>query len=1133
MTTGTRTRNAETLDLTRPGIIEASAGTGKTFAIAEIYLALLRGKTAYPQEAKSAAEADSSARERRAARVGEILVVTFTEAATAELRERLCARIRTARKSTDTPDAERAALLLAEAEFDEAAVSTIHGFCSRALKEFGAAAARTDKIVASTADELSRFVERRLARARIGGEKNLSSVGVEDVLRAMNPFLQNPATVPVPPPPDDARGNALFGIVAETLPEWRAARGNGRDISYGEILLELLNALRETPELAGKIASRFRAAIVDEFQDTDPVQWEIFRRIFIENKRPIFCVGDPKQAIYEFRGGDVRAYRNARTEILDAGRGNTLSLGENWRSEPETIAAFNEIFQGDARVSDTLFFGGSKTRRSIRARIGGTLEYSPVAFPQSKAEKLGAEKIAARERVPAAVLRTFAAATNRDVALNGSVIPRVVKDVLELVRDRGVPASDIAILVFDNEEAGAFRSALMRADVPVSTTARGNVLCRPIARELSDIVHAMLLPQDNALFRRARLTSFFAGTPLRNLSADGDSPEIDAARRAFVEARERWSRNGFLPAFRCLSDRLEFSKNFASLPQAKTLATDVPHLAELIHAKERGGALSPRMLADAFDFMLASADPSDESDAVQLRSDSDGESVKILTVHKSKGLEFEIVFVSSLWKKQLLSTSKRGLPDFAKCGGNDGETRVIFDARPAKEKSEEFLRGVAETAAANAASLFYVALTRARSRVVLCHVPQKQGACKSIWNSYQNQILDAAGIFLSGAEKAFPHWKIVDEYESLPEDAFPPRSGDARSVPAEKEKLPMLAGEDAERRFAHAENALKRISRDAEGVFSFSRLIRNSESESLARRENDENPAGTPDDDGDGGFSSDAGTPTEDRENGGGGEEEFFPRRDFFDLPAGPEFGTLVHLVFEKTDFRSRANLSRILDAFLPQLPNWAGAEERERATLKKRFAEMVESALSLPLGKENIRLETLGESDVVREMEFHFPIKRSRALTAELYRIFKSWGGIYAETAERHWAPDARAAGTPLNVVGMMTGVIDLAFRANGRYFILDWKTNAVAPRGVPADYRLSSAAVREETVRHGYALQWTIYAVALRRFLSRSLGENYVHDRDFGGVVYLFVRWLAPLCDAGTLTSARLDELEQALFL
>lgn len=1129
MTTGTRTRNAETLELTRPGIIEASAGTGKTFAIAEIHLALLRGKTAYPQEAESAAEADSSARERRAARVGEILVVTFTDAATAELRERLRARIRAARKSTDTPDAERAALLLAEAEFDEAAVFTIHGFCLRALKEFGAAAARTDKIVGSTADELSRFVERRLARARIGGEKNLSSVGVEDVLRAMNPFLQNPATVPVPPPPQDARGNALFGIVAETLLEWRAARGNARDISYEEILLELLNALRETPELAGKIASRFRAAIVDEFQDTDPVQWEIFRRIFIENKRPIFCVGDPKQAIYEFRGGDVRAYRNARAEILDAGRGNTLSLGENWRSEPETIAAFNEIFQGDARVSDTLFFGGSKTRRSVRARIGGTLEYSPVAFPRSKAEKLGAEKIAARERVPAAVLRTFEAATNRDVALNGSVVPRVVKDVLELVRSRGVPAADIAILVSDNAEAGAFRSALMRASVPVSTTARGNVLCRPIARELSDVVRAMLSPQDDALFRRARLTSFFAGTPLRDLSAEDDSPEIDTARRAFAEARERWSRNGFLPAFRGLSDRLEFSKNFASLPQAKTLATDVPHLAELIHAKERGGELSPRMLADAFDLMLASADPSDESDAVQLRSDSDGESVKILTVHKSKGLEFEIVFVSSLWKKQLLSA--RGLPDFAKCGGDDGETRVIFDARPAKEKSEEFLRGVAETAAANAASLFYVALTRARSRVVLCHVPQKPDARGDIWNSYQNLILDASG-FLSGAGKAFPHWKIVDEYEPLPDDAFPPRGGDAQSVPAEKEKLSTLAPEDAERRFARAENALKRISRDAEGVFSFSRLIRNSESESLARRENDENPAGTPDDDGDGGFSPDAGTAAEVRGNGGG-EEEFFPRKDFFDLPAGPEFGTLVHLVFEKTDFRSRANLSRILDAFLPQLPNWAGAEERERATLKKRFAEMVESALSLPLGKEKIRLETLGENDVVREMEFHFPIKRSRALDAELYRIFKSWGGIYAETAERHWAPDARAAGTPLNVAGMMTGVIDLAFRANGRCFILDWKTNAVAPRGVPADYRLPSAALREETVRHGYALQWTIYAVALRRFLSRSLGENYVHDRDFGGVVYLFVRWLAPLCDAGTLTSARLDELEQALFL
>lgn len=1155
MTAGTRT--SPTLDLTRPGFVEASAGTGKTFTIAEIYLALLRGEKRFaPRERDAAGTADESPTEDRTGtppRVGEILVVTFTDAATAELRDRLRRRIRDALKDAAAAR-ERVLLRLADSEFDESAIFTIHGFCLRVLKDFGISA-RTDDVVSSPDDEFARFVSRWRARRIAAGEKIFFDVSAKEIGDAMKPPLRNPELVPAPPEnASDARGNALFRAATEAVREWTAQRKAAKNISYGEMLIELRDALRADPALAKKIAARFRVAVVDEFQDTDPVQWEIFRRIFLANRRPIFCVGDPKQAIYEFRGGDIRAYRRARAEILEAGSGNALTLDENFRSEPETIAAFNEIFSFDAKISCELFAGTPKNPRAFSAPIAGTLEYAPVAFPRIKAKALGAEELAARERVPAAVLKIAPAASNREEAKK-SVAEDIALDVANLVGG-GVPAGSIAVLVSDNKEANLYRALLSREKVPVSTTARGNVLCEPIARALADVMRAMLDPQNAALFRRALITPFFAGTGTRLLLGAEDSvagtvafpenllpeevfvpeffpDESEEAQQAFADAHERWARSGFLPAFRTLSERLGFSENLATLPDAPALATNVAHLTELIHARERAAGFPPRTLADAFGAMLAGASDDDDSDDVQLRADNDGAAVQILTVHKSKGLEFDFVFVPSLWAKSLLPPTHNP-PASAKRTGADGRTELLFDAAPAKGKSENFLRAAAETAGTNAASLFYVALTRARKRVVVHHVPQSaSGARRGVWESYQKKILEAAGFFSEDEDarrRALPHWTVVPAFGTLPPESFP-QLDETRAAEAQlsllEDKLLLIPPDEARERFVAAESAMKKLARDAEGVFSFSKIIHATDSDdATARRENDDETR-RDGDDADASDSAAAGTPASI-------DEISFPRQNFSDLPVGAEFGTIAHLVFEKTDFRSRENLPRVLDAVLPQLPRWAETPAAERRALRRKFAEMVEANLALPLlGARGFRLEELGEGDFASEMEFHFPLKRSRDAFDALSRIFGSWGGVYAETAERHWSPRALGAGTPLSIGGMMTGVVDLAFRADGKFFILDWKTNVVAPRGVPADFRLPLSAVREEIVKHGYALQWAIYALALRKFLRRSLGDAFDWDRDFGGIVYLFVRWLAPYFEAGTLSSERLDALERVFSL
>ncbi len=1104
---------SDVLDLTRPGIIEASAGTGKTFTIAEIFLALLRGEKTFPKR-KDAEEAEgTSAGGFSAPSAREILVVTFTEAATAELKARLRKKIRDALSGPEretNPDA-RDALMLADAEFDEAPVFTIHGFCLRVMKEFGIARSRTGEVRGDVGDELLRFAVRRRARRIAAGDEVWRSVEPGEIRKVVSRFLKNPDLVPVPPAPEDARGNALFRVAQEDVPEWKAARERARDIDYDEILTTLADALRESPGLAARIAARFKIAIVDEFQDTDFVQWEIFRRIFLDNGRPIFCVGDPKQAIYEFRGGDVRTYRAAREEIRRKSGGNALALGKNWRSSPAMIDAFNEIFAFDENISGDINVGTHKSRRELRAGLGGLLEYSPVAFPPERAPEFP-EKSGAAD-VPAAVLRLVGdeSAKNRAKDL---VAERATADIVDLVRARGVPAGKIAVLVSDNDEANSFRKALAHEGIPVSTTARGNVLCEPVAAALSDVVRAMLDPQDSSRFRRALLSLFFGTAGEKILLGEDSGEEEERLRQAFAEARARWEREGFLPAFRGLADALGFFRALSARPDAEKLVTDVRHLVELIHAAERGRAVSPRTLADDFAAKVENADPRDEADELQLRSDSDRDAVRVLTVHKSKGLEFDVVFVPSLWSRSL----GPGKSEIVKGETEDGRAAVFFSSE--KEKPDEFLRATVETECATSACLFYVALTRARSRLVLFHVGQRpRGA---VWNSYQKLILDACGASSdAGGAAPLRHWRILRGDVALPEDVFPRNPRVPESADAARDAL--LSPQEAELRFARGEEALKKIARETEGVFSFSGLVKSAETaDDSDVRGNDEPDSAEDDEDG---LPAAAGTDERSAETS-------FPTRPFFDLPSGKEFGDVVHAVFERVDFRSRENLDELLDSALPRLPDWSRKNSDERKLLRERFRALVEENLSLPLPPDGIRLETLAPRDLLRETEFNFPLKPVKRFYAGLHRIFSGWGGIYAETAERLLSASGNAAAEK-NLAGMMNGFIDLAFRADGRFYILDWKTNAVIPRK-PApreDFLLPASAIREEIVKHAYALQWAIYALALKKYMSRCLGDAYDHDRDFGGIVYLFVRWRAPYVDAETLTAERLDELEAFL--
>ncbi|MGN0834496.1 MAG: UvrD-helicase domain-containing protein [Candidatus Spyradosoma sp.] len=1053
------------LDLTRPGLIEASAGTGKTFTIAEIYLALLRGHAFYAPES-----AEPPPRVGEPPRVREILVVTFTEAATAELSARLRARIR---RALDAPDgervpvsaAERVALRLADAEFDEAAVSTIHGFCMRMLRDFCVECGLPPglKPVEEDGDAIRRFAARFLRRRRLFGDADFAGVSVDDAAELLSLFAKNPET------PFDASAAAPWKktFLEEGLPAWSARRAAGDSLSFDEVLLRLRDALRENPALADKIARRFRIALVDEFQDTDPVQWEIFERVFVRKKRPFFVVGDPKQAIYEFRGGDVFTYRAARERIRAASAGNELTLGTNWRSTPEAIAAFNELFGFDAQIGDFK-----------DARIGGNLEFQETRPPAEKGAATGA---------PAAFLRV--GFPGNGAAARAAVRRRLVEDVRALVLGQGVPARSVAVLVGKNSEAEELRDALARAGVSAVTTSKTSVFETDEAKDVRTVLEAMLAPADEAAVRRAATTQFFGKTFYADLTPGAENADgLARLREALFECGKLWERRGVFAAFARLAETYAFAETLAKLENAAARLTNARHVLELLQSGESRENLAPRALLErVFDSAAAAADSAETA----LRACGDEDAVRLVTIHKSKGLEYDFVFLPGLWNRPLQVRDAKRRRKYVRAESADGAKLLLRGAEggrqtpAARESAKTFARAEIAATALTESCVAYVALTRARCAVVVYHA--QATAYKVPAESYMRRLLVASGLItpeneIAPAAAALPHWRALSEAEPLPPLPFEPRPPEA----------PRARAFDAE---TARGNALKID--DAWGVYSFSGIVgghdENARDETDAERFADAGPRAA---------------------------EEIYPAPPQCALPAGTDFGTFVHAIFEKLDFRTRANFDALVEANKGTFPAW-----RDDAASRAKLAAMFEATLRLPFGPDAVRLEQIDVArDALRELEFFFRLKRTDDLYAKLHDVFSRWGGIYARTAETHWARRARGS---LDVDGFMHGYVDLVARVGDAYFIIDWKTNRVMEKDAKF---MTRENLEDEIVESGYALQWALYAVALRKLLRGTRGGNGAAR--VAGIAYFFVRWNAVHFD-GSLDDARLDELEAALAL
>jgi len=1017
-------------------VIEASAGTGKTTTISAIVLRLLV-EQGIPIE--------------------QILVTTYTELATAELRGRIRDTILDAltqqhlpfvqeiiKKATDRKQFERK-LKLALQSFDEAPIFTIHGFCARILADraFESGVLFETELVT----DQSRFVHEVVDdfwRAHFYSDDSIMAGVVRERLtpaRLVELLVQltNNPTLRVSPPsenraaleakitelcragdsPEEIAQLAERFIVSlqSEFCEWarkelRRRKTDRRVQSFDDMLTRLDEALRgeSGKELRKSLRERFTAALVDEFQDTDPVQYSIFSQIYGGSDRSVFFIGDPKQAIYGFRGADVFTYLEA-AKVAN----RRYTLGRNWRSEAKLLDGVNAIFRrrGDPFVIESI-------------------DLSPVtASGKADAEPL---TIGGRRDQP---LRLWIASTDDKARVEEAVAAEIASLLAGETKtgERKIEPRDIAVLVNNNTQPGWVQRALADYRIPSVVYSAASVLKSGEASELSRVLMAVSQPTQERIVRSALATEVFGlnASALENLSSD--EADWEATLNRFADYHVLWRDHGFVQMMRALLIGEKVRSRLLRWRDGERRLTNVLHLIELLHAACVENRLGINGLIKWLARQISlGAELKDEH---ELRLESDEDAVRIVTIHKSKGLEYDITF-SPFARKEPWSAAK----EFLKFHEDD---KLVLDLEelPAHKqiRSREEL--------AEMVRQLYVGLTRAKHRSYLIWQERKAKSKSALaWLFSEEASADA---FLeekgesntSGRVRAAFGESDLIAVEELPE-------GGAKVFPP----APALRTSLAPRVFDKEIDRSWRIS-------SFSSLI-------SGRTEEPE-------------------APDYDRAEIGVeiAEEPVLQTQGIHAFPGGMRAGTCLHLILEELDF---ADLSHLRPLVARKLSDF------HFENFDEVVCDTLEKTLRVPLGEDGFTLSQVSRPSRLSELEFIFPIT---ALTTErLRKVF--------QMEELPLAID-RLQFAPAN--GFMKGFIDLVFEHGGRFYFVDWKSNWLGADS--ASYTPESVAT--EMARHFYNLQLGIYAVALHRYLERRL-PGYEYEKNFGGAFYIFLRGIDP---------------------
>lgn len=1063
----------ENIPLEGVHLIEASAGTGKTYSIEGLYVRLVE----------------------KGLRPDQILVVTFTEAATSELRDRIRSRLKKRQAELEADnEAEKTALVRsAILAFDTSAIFTIHGFCRRMLYEMAFETGSVysleltpdqSGIAQDTAWDFFRThiyglppeyleymkpaPEEFLETARLAGFDTcvIPEIGRPDIETAINglrndfimlsnawkqeretvigilessPYI-NRSSYKKPTLVKAVKDMDVFinaGFTTSIFERFRYFRHSNMLIKpkipiiaplhpffelcdtyaqtqdrlinefklmaiwlkrsfieffrqnmtltkeklgimhFDDLLIRMRQAIRtDGPGIRKAVREKFSTALIDEFQDTDPIQWDIFSSIFPEG--PMYLIGDPKQAIYSFRGADIFTYLNAKDSIPEKFHHR---LEKNRRSIKGLVRAVNRLF-----------------------------EKGPFGHPGIPYEKVDTSDKEAQTKLSGEPFKIWVMKSTTGKQINKTdadylAVSAVASEAARLISSGEVKAFQIAVLTRKWRQANLVRDALGRIGLKCVITSDEKVFSSEEAILMRILLDATAEPAREDLIK-ACLATPLTGMSAEELAGLDDSTQIwDSIISEFAGYHEMWRDHGFMRMFReFYNNRAKL--NLALLPGAERRLTNMQHIAELLHSAEVSGRTGIDSLLGWFNENTGHETGMDES---ELRLESDEDAIKIMTVHKSKGLQFPVVFVPFAWdetenKTVVFNDGKRRVLDLGSAN------RVENDLKCKEESRQEDMR------------LLYVALTRATDRCYLITGDINRSENSALSALFKNEDISSYSS------------------EDIRVEEMPELSVDKTSEPAAT--LPLLTSRifkrDIDTRFA---------------VMSYTSLSQGSYSDgrdidaSTYRRENE--PA----------------------------------LSCISAMPRGAATGNLLHEVMEKIDFQSPDT------GLIEEIIKRHGFEARWLDAINT----MVENVLSVEI-EAGCRLRDVTWGKRLSELEFMLPVSE---LDGRRLKSIAGTSGIDNDLTGVLERLDIKPAR------GFLRGFIDLVFEAGGKYYLIDWKSNYLGAE--TADY--GEASMKSEMTGESYVLQYHIYTLALHRFLSLRI-KGYSYEKHFGGVLYLFLR-------------------------
>lgn len=843
---------------------------------------------------------------------------------------------------------------------------------------------------------------------------------------------------------------------------YQAEKRSRNRLDFDDLLTQLDAALKETrgPALRRRILQAYPVALIDEFQDTDPIQYRIFERVYLpERNNPrhgLFMIGDPKQSIYAFRGADIHTYLRARSATSPEDR---FTLPKNHRSTRPMVEAVNALFSaGDAnprgafgfrgQADDPVTFHPVESRdREDRLVIEGR-ECAALTFWHQSPEADGKalSKAAHRPRLAEMTAARIAQLLDSSRAEHSGTGFRSMDGTWQPLR----PA-DIAILVNNRHDAALLQQALRRRAVDcVYLSESDSVFDQPEAVDVLAILEAAAQPQDDQRVRNALATASLCRS-LDELDALGhDERRLESEIDLFVRLGQTWRHQGVLAMLRSLLGAKSIpARLLASRRGGERSLTNLLHLAELLQAEtvHREGEQG---LIQWLQSQIAREHRSD-SDSQVIRLESDADLVRIVTVHKSKGLEYPLVFVpfASCY-------TAPGSPSFFEYHDEAGDRIAELDT------SNEAARAVSEfEALQERVRLFYVAVTRA-SHACWVGVAEINGCA----HAAPNYLLAGPGL-PAALDRLVAASSVIARVE-----VDEPLSG------------PRYQGPDDQRFEPGPAREYRGLARENWWVASYSAL------------RHDETA---------GGVADEAETPVESnlkemvpelRDEDALAE---LPEREpepgtIHAFPRGATPGNFLHLLLEWAGHRGFAEVLDQPRAVREQIvqrlqqrgwQGWAG-------TLERWLRAQIEAPIEM--GQTMLRLSDLGRTPARYrpEMEFWLAVEHVDV------------GAVDALVGRHTLGGRARLPFEPRELNGMLHGFIDLVFEHQGRWYVADYKSNWLGPEAGA----YTTASMTETVQARRYDMQYALYTLALHRLLKHRLGSRYRPEQHLGGAVYLFLR-------------------------